>query len=484
MSIPGIPAAPPPALPRWLHIADAVAGALLLLGVWQVLTGGARGGILQFVVPRGASAALFFYAAGAVLLVRHVAVPAPSAFGRLRAWLRRTGDRPVWGPVWRAFLATRLTVFLVAFFAVGTVGVAPHPGFQLSDDVLTNLPARFDAGWYAGIAMNGYAWEHSFQRQSNIAFFPAMPLLMRVVGDALGAQDRERPREIRVARLLWGGVLVSLAAFLFALVYLIRLGRQWIGEERATHAAWLLACYPFAFAYSAPYTESLFLLASVAMVHHFGQRGWKAAAAWGLLAGLTRPNGFFLAVPLGLMALQGMWEARRTGDAGWLRRGIAPLAAASAPVAGMLIFTAYLFGLTGVWFAWRRSHAAWGRSFEGLAPFESVWTRLGTDGLVQVAQEFPYDTLNALGLVFALAMIWPVYRRIGAAWAAYVLISVASPLLAGGLLSMGRLTATLFPLFLALAAVIPSRAVPHWAAAFAMLQGLCAALFFTWRQLY
>jgi hypothetical protein len=49
---------------------------------------------------------------------------------------------------------------------------------------------------------------------------------------------------------------------------------------------------------------------------------------------------------------------------------------------------------------------------------------------------------------------------------------------------MGRLTSTLFPLFLALSAIISSRAVPAWAAAFAVLQGLCVALFFTWRQLY
>jgi hypothetical protein len=81
-------------------------------------------------------------------------------------------------------------------------------------------------------------------------------------------------------------------------------------------------------------------------------------------------------------------------------------------------------------------------------------------------------------------MIWPVYRRIGGPWAAYVLVSVAAPVLAGGVLSMGRLTSSLFPLFLALAAILPSRAVSGWAAAFAMLQALCAALFFTWRQLY
>jgi hypothetical protein len=465
-------------------LVDAAAGALVVLGVWQVLSGGARGGLLRFLVPPNVSASVLFYGAAGVLLVRHVLRPAPSAYGRLRARFQRTGADPLWGPVWRAFLGTRLIVFIVAFFAVATIGLAPHPGFQLSDDVLTNLPARFDAGWYAGIASDGYDWGGTFERQSNIAFFPAMPLLMRAVGPVLGSRDRERPREVRIARLLWGGVLVSLTAFLFALFYLVKLGTPLLGADRAASAALLLSAYPFAFAYSAPYTESLFLLASVALAYHFQKGDWRTAGLWGLLAGLSRPNGFLLAVPLGLLALQQLLDARRGGGARWIRRGVVPLVVAATPVGGMLIFTSYLFALTGVWFAWQRSHRAWGRSFEGLAPFETVWSWLSTEGLVSVARNVPFDALNALGLVFALVMIWPVYRTLGGAWAIYVLVSVTSPLLAGGVLSMGRLTATLFPLFLTLAAILPSRAVPHWAAAFAMLQGLCAALFFTWRQLY
>ena len=478
------PAPPPRLVPGWVRVADAAAGALVLLAVWQLLTGGVRGGILRFLVPPGASTSLLLYITAALLIVRHIAAPVPSTYARLRVRVRQLGESQFWGPAWRAFLATRVAVMLVAFFAVATIVVAPHRGFFPSGDVLTNLPWRFDAGWYGGIAMNGYQWEGRIEGQSNIAFFPAMPILMRAVGVPLGSRDRERPREIRLARILWGGVLVSLTAFLFALWYLVRLGSQLLGSERAALAAWLLACYPFSFVYNAPYTESLFLLASVAMVHHFLRSDWKVAGAWGLLAGLSRPNGFLLALPLGLIVVQRMWTARRGGDGWWLRRGIAPLAVAGMPVVGMLIFTGYLWALTGVWFAWRHSHAAWGRSFAGLTPFENVASLLSTEGVVAVALEFPFNTLNALGLLFALAMIWPVYRTIGGAWAAYVLVSVAAPLLAGGVLSMGRLTSTLFPLFLALAAVLPPRALPHVAAAFAMLQGLGAALFFTWRQLY
>lgn len=83
-----------------------------------------------------------------------------------------------------------------------------------------------------------------------------------------------------------------------------------------------------------------------------------------------------------------------------------------------------------------------------------------------------------------MALLAPVWRRLGPAWTVYVLVSLVPPLFAGGLLSMGRLTSTLFPLFLALGAVLPLRAVPAVAAAFGLLQGLVAALFYTWREMY
>ena len=81
-------------------------------------------------------------------------------------------------------------------------------------------------------------------------------------------------------------------------------------------------------------------------------------------------------------------------------------------------------------------------------------------------------------------MVWPVFRKLGVVWGVFMVVNLLPPLLSGGVLSMGRLTATLFPLFLALAAMIPARSVPAWTAAFGAVQGLSAALFFTWHELY
>src|SRR5205823_4088293 len=99
------------------------------------------------------------------------------------------------------------------------------------------------------------------------------------------------------------GTLVSLGAFLFALAYLFAFARDELGDERAPVALWLIAAYPFALFFGALYSESLYLLAALGAFHHFRRRQFARAGIWGLVIGLTRPNGALLSVPLTLLAL-------------------------------------------------------------------------------------------------------------------------------------------------------------------------------------
>lgn len=471
-------------LPRWVRAGDAAAAALLALAVWIALTGGTRYLVFDTVISLR-SPLLFLYAAAAIQIVRHLLYPRPSSVDRLAALDARVQGRPALAAALAPFLATRVMVFVVGFFAVVTFGFPEGPGnAQRSRNPLIELPARWDAGWYGSIALDGYTWSKSFQSQQSIAFFPAVPLLARGVAIAFGSDLPGTTPSGRTTRVVWGAVLVSLIAFLWGLYYFVRLGQDLIGPERAANAALLLAAYPFAVFYSAPYTEALYLLGAVAACFHFGRREWAAASAWGLLVGLTRPNGCFLSVALAALAWQQLRETRAREAPGFWRAASIRMGVAAMPGIGMLIFTTYLYQLTGVWFAWSRSHAAWGRSFQGLTPFTSAIERLASEPLMQVVSQYPYQTLNSGALLFALILLWPTFRRLGAAWGLLVVINLASPLLAGGVLSMGRLTSTLFPLFLSLAVVLPSRAAGPCALAFGILQGLCAALFFTWRDLY
>ena len=447
------------------------------------------GGFVVLIGPvalRVHAAGRVFFIALALLAIRHAAHPAMPLHRRFLRGVRsmRDGREDSTASIVRSALFTRVALLVAGYFAVVTIGVGGQvvDGFQLSGNPVENLPGRWDAGWYGGIAMDGYSFQGRFDRQQNIAFFPAFPMLMRVVGYPLGAFVPGTPKERRMVRLLWGGVFVSMFAFAWAAVYLWRLARDTIGQDRATAAVALLAAYPFAVFYSAPYTESLFLLGAVAAIYHFRRAELMKAAAWGLLVGMTRPNGCLLSVVLALL----IFEKLRVSEILKFQNSqmSKSLAAAAAPGVGMLIYSAYVKHLTGAWFGWARLHETWGRSYSGLAPLERAYGWITDEGLLHVVGNVPYDTLNSLGVIFALAMLWPVLRRLGVAYAVFVLVNLIPPMLAGGVLSMGRLTSTLFPLFLALAASVSPRAVPPLITAFALGQGLAAVLFFTWRPLF
>src|SRR5688500_4989970 len=260
-------ARPIPTPPAWASAVDAVALLSLAASLFVAMAG--RGLLLatgQIVLP---SASLLLFAAAALPAVRHVAQPRPDIRSSFARWRAAVTAHPHFAAALRAFLITRPLVFLVAYFAVVTFGFPKTAGFTLSTDPLGNLPARFDAGWYGGIAVDGYEWDRQFGRQRNIAFFPALPMLMRPAGAFIGMNQSALPRDKRMLRALWAGVFVSLIAFGFALYYVARLGQLLTDQYGGAMAPLLLATYPFAVFFNAPYTESLFLLGSVGAFYYF-----------------------------------------------------------------------------------------------------------------------------------------------------------------------------------------------------------------------
>jgi hypothetical protein len=188
-------------------------------------------------------------------LVRHWAAPSAPVYRdlprRLRTWWQAPGVKPSAA----VLVGTRPAVLLVGYLAVIMIGYPDGRVPQrLSQNELVNLPSRWDAGWYLGIVLSGYEFDsRHVNRQQNVVFFPAYPLIVRAVGRLLGG---------RTASYSGAGVLVSLVAFFGALIYLFNLARDMLDDDHAAAALWLLAAYPFALFYSAYYTESLYCWAS------------------------------------------------------------------------------------------------------------------------------------------------------------------------------------------------------------------------------
>lgn len=465
-------------LPLWVRWADVIVVVLTGLAVSVLLFGGFRTNVADAPVSVTDWWRPALWALG-LAAVRHWKVPSEPLWQRVGAAVRRrAGDADV-REVVPVVLATRVGVLAVGALAVVTIGFSPDkpPPFRVyPDNVLLDLPARYDAGWYLGIATSGYRYREDGGRgQQNIVFFPAYPLLVRYLSMVTGRQP------------LWAGVVLSMAAFCWALVYLRRLARDDLGnDEQAATAVLLLASYPFAVFFSAMYTDALFLLAMVATLYHFRRDQLWRVVFWGMLAGLTRPNGAFLSVVLGLMVAAPVWSAWRRGEAvAWLRQADR-LAAAAAPGIGMLCYSSYILFLTGHPFQWAAQNAAaWGREYRPLYTVVTDRASFVADhGLYAYVTTQPIDFSYFLAALLTVAAVWPVFRRFGLPYAVLLLVMVLPPLAMGGLLSIGRFSSVLFPIFLWLAAVIPARQRTAWVAVFALLQGFMAVLFFTWRPVF
>lgn len=473
-------------LPRWVRVADVVSVAIAVIAAIVAATGGFR---MRFGEYRVGLTSPYrpLLLATAIAVIRHLAVRDPSIYGHVvlggRRWARAIAVREAAA----VFLGSRPAILVVGLLAVLTIGYPPGaPPWRDYDSELFNLPLRWDAGWYLQIAENGYHYipEAGALAQQNIVFFPAYPMVTRAVGLVLGNHK---------ASYVAAAMLVSLSAFWLALTYLYAFARDAVGDERAAVTLWLIATYPFALFFGAIYTESLYLLAAIGAFHHFRRGQFARAGVWAVITGLTRPNGGLLTVPMALLAI-GPWlppaiaggaVAAVSPGGRSTRRVVQGCAAAAMCAMGTLLYSAWVWRITGSPFAWASGHAAWGRHYTSLTQLAaSRYNLIGHAGLYEYVARMPYDMLNGLGAFFVLTAVWPVWRRFGIAFAAFILINILPALTTGGFLSAGRLSSVLFPAFVWLADAIPARQRTAWIVTFGMLQALNASLFYTWRPLF
>lgn len=384
---------------------------------------------------------------------------------------------------------TRVAVLLVAVFAALSFGPAsgglarenalsfdePELTHAFADPVLAPL-ARWDSVWYLRIADSGYGDD-----PARAAFFPLYPLLVRAVATPFGGS---------AGALLVAAYLVSLGAFLSALFLLHRLVELELGPRLARPVLLLLAVFPAAVYFGAPYSESLFLLLAVGAFYSARTGHWAWAGACAGLASATRSAGLLLAIPLALI----WWSSRprRARDAGWLL--LAP--------AGLALYVGWLGLAEGDALRFLDVQEAWSRELS--VPLAGAWDGLGAavDGIRQLASgsRTPVFFEQAAGdpyriaainvmlfatLVFALTALVGVWRRLPRAYGAWVgvslLLPLSFPVAPQPLMSLPRFVAVLFPVFMWLAVVSEERRVTDLvAAASAVLLGLFTAQYASW----
>ncbi len=310
-------------------------------------------------------------------------------------------------------------------------GVTDRP-----ESALVRALTRFDAGWYAGIASDGYWYkEHS---QAPVAYFPAYPLAIRAV------------MTLGVNRWL-AGIMVSLLAGLAAVAVFRAWARRVGGEEVGERAfIWLLA-YPFTFyLFGVMYSDSLFLLLACSAFLFVEKDRPVLATLFGVLATACRPVA--PAIVLGLLWRQ--LEKRANDEKPFRAVDFLPALAGLGLAAYML----HLHLRVGDALAFAHVHSAPGwdqppglRTWLKYAWFETLFPR--------VAPTVAFRLVGHAALtLFALAMIRPMWRRLPRGYTVYCAVAIGLPALSSkDFMGLGRYIIAAFPLFLLMPMLLKER---------------------------
>lgn len=329
--------------------------------------------------------------------------------------------------------------------------------------------ARWDSGWYYAIARNGYQYVPG--GRGSLAYFPVYPLLMRHVGRLFGRSAFD---------VYLGGIVVSWVAFVLAMIMLYKLARLDLPQRTAERAVVLAAVFPFAFFYGVVYTESLFLLTTVASFYCFRTRRWVLGGLSGAVATATRVNGILM-----LPALA--WIAWRSAEPNRRDRVMAIVGLALVTT-GIGAYSLYVYQLSGHPLEWAATLQRWGYypgGIPSLMPFRLVWSLLSRPYAFLAGERMaPYDTLNGLTAIAFVALVPFVWKRLGAGPGLFMLANLWLPLSSGQFEGLGRYCAVMFPAFIWLATIRSELLATWFIVFFAMGYTLCLALFTTIRPLF
>ena len=276
------------------------------------------------------------------------------------------------------------------------------------------------------------------------------------------------------------GIGISWLCFILAMVALYYLARLDLPRHRAERAVLLTMIFPFSFFYGIAYSESTFLLFAVLAFYGFRTRRWAVGGLCGAIATATRVPGVLMLPALAWLAWQNAQPTRRDR--------IGAIVGLALAASGFGAYCLYIYQLTGHPFEWAATIQRWGY-YPGGPPWMTPVT------LVRQLVTHPYrylttnpmavyDTLYGVtGILFALAVPF-VWRRFGAAYGVFMLLSLWLPLSSGVFEGMGRYCSVLFPCFIWLASIRSRSISTALIVVFAMFYTLGLALFVTIHPLF
>lgn len=360
----------------------------------------------------------------------------------------------------RREILTLLLLFIVTrigLVGAGVVSMAILPSTEGEEykHLLDGGPAldmwyRWDAGFYATIAIEGYDWYNDRQIAADMAFMPLYPLAVHLVSGITPTGCALSPYLSTCATI--GGLVVSNAALLASALLLYDIARRHTNQSTARRAVLLLLIAPNMIFLSGVYTESLFLLLCLLVFWLLDRQQFVLAVIATCLACLTRTVGVAL-YPVLLWyawtytpqrpAASGVESA--ADGRGRLRLG--RLILAQVP---LLVFGGYVL-VAGWWVGeplafFQANSLIWGRAFS--SPIEAFTVYFSGEQFALFG--FRPAWIDLAATLFYLLLAAAAWRH-NRLWGVFAFTALLIPIATGTLWSMPRFGAVLFPLYIVVA---------------------------------
>lgn len=298
------------------------------------------------------------------------------------------------------------------------------------------LGYSWDSVWYLGLAVHGYGrtqmWAGTGLIQSDYAFFPLYPLLVRMAGGTP-----------------WAGLLVAWTAAAVAAVGVYRVGELVLGRRVGVLLVALWAATPHSVVLTLAYTEPLLAALAAWALYAVLRRRWLWAAGLAVLAGLTRPTGIAVAAAVSAVALHALLVRRSRAPEVWAAALLAP-----AGWAAYVLAVGIRTGEPAGYFTVQRR---WGSRFDfGSYTTDSIW-RVLTGGHVPLATVMTVALLAVAGFLAVLLLLDRMPPALLVYTAVLLLITYGG---AGYFESKPRFLLPAFPLLMPVAAAM-ARARPR-----------------------
>jgi Gpi18-like mannosyltransferase len=309
------------------------------------------------------------------------------------------------------------------------------PSYSPVDNPALYPHANFDGVHYLSIAAKGY--------QDNERFFPLYPILISFTSKLFGSKTAYDTSEFFTALLL------SNIFFLLSLIFLYKLLLLDFKEKVARSTLLYIILFPASFFFVSVYSESLFLLLIILSFYSARQKNWLLASIFGLLVGATRPLGIAIIPALIFEFYKG--EAQ---DKKLFFRKILPLLLLPLGFIAYMIFNFFRNG-NALHFLKGQTELGNSRSITALVfPLQTMYRYIKILLTVpHIQYEWWIALLEIISFIFALLLIYQVWKKLRTSYFIFSLISFLIPTFSGTFSGLPRYILVLFPLFVALALV-------------------------------